>query len=205
MNLSYNSVLLDTAVAELAKLPGIGEKTALRLALHLLRKSPENAYNLGNAIIDMRRNISYCPVCHNISEGDICTICSDNRRDHDIVCVVENVKDVISIERTNEHHGVYHVLGGLISPLDGISPSELEIESLVTRVAEDEVKEVILALSPTMEGDTTNFYIYRKLEKLPVKVTTLARGVSIGNELEYTDELTLGRSILNRTPFGSQR
>lgn len=201
MNHSYNSVLLDTAVAELAKLPGIGHKTALRLALHLLRKEPETAMALGNAIIEMRKGVSYCPVCHNISEGGLCGICGDSHRDTRTVCVVENVKDVITIERTHEHHGLYHVLGGLISPLDGIAPSDLEIESLVSRVASGGVDEVILALSPTMEGDTTNFYIYRKLSDLPVKITVLARGVSIGNELEYTDELTLGRSILNRTPF----
>ncbi len=203
MNQSYNSVLLDTAVAELSKLPGIGHKTALRLALHLLRKEPETAYALGNSIIDMRKGMTYCPVCHNISEGGVCAICSNSRRDHQTVCVVENVKDVITIERTNEHHGLYHVLGGLISPLDGISPSDLEIESLVARVSQENVQEVILALSPTMEGDTTNFYIYRKLADMPVKVTMLARGLSIGNELEYTDELTLGRSILNRTLFST--
>lgn len=201
MNQSYNSVLLDTAVAELAKLPGIGHKTALRLALHLLRKEPESAYALGNAIIEMRKGVEYCPVCHNISEGGVCRICSDPRRDHSTVCVVENVKDVITIERTNEHSGLYHVLGGLISPLDGISPSDIEIDSLVERVKAGGVDEVILALSPTMEGDTTNFYIYRRLSDLPVKVTMLARGLSIGNELEYTDELTLGRSIHNRTLF----
>lgn len=203
MNESYNSNLLDTAVAELAKLPGIGHKTALRLALHLLRKDPEVAYALGNAIIDMRKNVTYCPKCHNISEDGMCSICSDKRRDHSVVCVVENIKDVITVERTHEHHGLYHVLGGLISPLDGISPSELEIDSLVERVSREEIREVILALSPTMEGDTTNFYIYRKLADLPVKVTMLARGLSIGNELEYTDELTLGRSIQNRTLFST--
>ena len=198
---SYNSTLLDNAVAELSKLPGIGEKTALRLALHLLRKDSDVAESLGNSIIQMRRNIHYCPECHNISDEGVCSICSDRRRDHSIVCVVENVKDVITVEATREHRGVYHVLGGLISPLDGISPSDIEIESLVSRVRDGGIKEVILALSPTMEGDTTNFYIYRKLADLPVKVTMLARGLSIGNELEYTDELTLGRSILNRTLF----
>lgn len=203
MNQSYNSVLLDTAVAELSKLPGIGHKTALRLALHLLRKEAETSYALGNAIIEMRKGIAYCPVCHNISEGGVCQICSNPRRDRHTICVVENVKDVITIERTHEHTGLYHVLGGLISPLDGISPADLEIDSLVRRAETENVKEVILALSPTMEGDTTNFYIYRKLADLPVKVTMLARGLSIGNELEYTDELTLGRSILNRTLFST--
>ncbi len=203
MDTSLNSSLLDAAVAELAKLPGIGRKTALRLALHLLRKEPETATALGTSIIDLRNGIRYCRICHNISESEVCPICADNHRDRETVCVVENVKDVITIEATHEHRGVYHVLGGLISPLDGVSPSDLEIDSLVTRVREENVKEVILALSPTMEGDTTSFYIYRKLSGIPVSVTVLARGLSIGNELEYTDELTLGRSILNRTPFNS--
>ncbi len=198
---TLNSSLLDSAVTELAKLPGIGRKTALRLALYLLRKEPETARALGQAIIDMREGVSYCPVCHNISEQGVCPICSDPKRDRSVVCVVENVKDVITVEATNEHHGLYHVLGGLISPLDGISPSDIEIDSLAERAAKGEIKEVILALSPTMEGDTTNFYIYRKLAGLPVKITMLARGLSIGNELEYTDELTLGRSIQNRTLF----
>lgn len=203
MDTSLNSSLLDAAVAELAKLPGIGRKTALRLALHLLRKEPETAIALGTSIIDLRNGIRYCRICHNISETDVCPICADNHRDRQTVCVVENVKDVITIEATHEHRGVYHVLGGLISPLDGVSPSDLEIDSLVSRVRDENVKEVILALSPTMEGDTTSFYIYRKLSGIPVSVTVLARGLSIGNELEYTDELTLGRSILNRTPFNS--
>ena len=156
---------------------------------------------LGNAIIEMRRGVSYCPQCHNITEEGTCSICSDSRRDRSIICVVENVKDVITIESTGEHHGLYHVLGGLISPLDGIGPGDIEIESLRKRVEGGEVKEVILALSPTMEGDTTNFYIFKKLSDTPVKITMLARGLSIGNELEYTDELTLGRSIQNRVPF----
>lgn len=204
MNESYNSVLLDTAVAELAKLPGIGQKTALRLALHLLRKDPQTAYALGNAIVDMRRGVAYCPECHNISESGKCGICSDPHRDHRTICVVENVKDVLTIERTHEHHGVYHVLGGLISPLEGVAPSDIEIDSLISRVASGGADEVILALSPTMEGDTTSFYIFRKLADYGVPVTVLARGISIGNELEYTDELTLGRSILNRLPFGTE-
>lgn len=198
---SFNSTLLENAVSELSKLPGIGRKTALRLALHLLRRDEEEAVSLGQAVIDMRRNISYCKRCHNISEEEVCPICSDSRRDDKTVCVVENVKDVITIESTHQHNGLYHVLGGLISPLDGVSPSDLEIDSLVKRVHDDNLKEVILALSPTMEGDTTNFYIFRRLSDLPVKVTMLARGLSIGNELEYTDELTLGRSIQNRILF----
>lgn len=201
MNRSLNSALLENAVAELSKLPGIGEKTALRLALHLLRQGEETAFSLGNAIIEMRKNIRYCSECHNISEEETCEICSDPKRDPSIICVVENIKDVITVESTNEFHGKYHVLGGVISPLDGISPSDLEIDSLVERVKEGKIKEVILALNPTIEGDTTNYYIFRKLAPFDVEVSLLARGLSIGNELEYTDELTLGRSILNRIPF----
>lgn len=201
MESRLNSQLLEKAVGELSKLPGVGKKTALRLALHLLRKSPEEVRSLGESIIEMRDNISYCKRCHNISESETCEICSDPRRDPKTICVVENVKDVITIEATRQHKGLYHVLGGLISPLDGVGPSDIEIESLIDRVEREEIHEVILALSPTMEGDTTNFYIYRKLEGYPVKVTMLARGLSVGNELEYTDELTLGRSIQNRIPF----
>lgn len=198
---AYNSPLLENAVAELAKLPGIGRKTALRLALHLLRQEPGAALALGEAVIKMRSEIVYCHRCHNISSAETCEICSDPRRDSRTVCVVENVKDVFTIESTHEHRGLYHVLGGLISPIEGVGPSDLEIESLVSRVAEERINEVILALSPTMEGDTTSFYIFRRLSELPVEVTMLARGVSIGNDIEYTDELTLGRSILNRVPF----
>ncbi|MBD5283870.1 MAG: recombination protein RecR [Bacteroides sp.] len=201
MNLTYNSTLLDNAVSELAKLPGIGRKTALRLALHLLRQDPAEALALGNAVIELRKNVCYCKECHNISESEICGICSDHRRDRKTVCVVESVKDVITIESTHEHHGLYHVLGGVISPIEGISPSDLEIDSLVERVERGEIEEVILALSPTIEGDTTNFYIFRKLAPTGVKLSVLARGISIGSDLEYTDELTLGRSILNRLPF----
>ncbi|MCH5228747.1 MAG: recombination protein RecR [Muribaculaceae bacterium] len=201
METRFNSQLLERAVSELSKLPGIGRKTALRLALHLLRREPGEAKELGQAIIDMREKISYCHRCHNISEETTCPICNDSRRDQSIVCVVENVKDVITIEATRQHHGLYHVLGGLISPLDGIAPSDIEIESLIERVRTEDIKEVILALSPTIEGDTTNFYIFRKLQDSPVKVTMLARGLSVGNELEYTDELTLGKSIQNRIPF----
>lgn len=201
METHLNSQLLEKAVAELSKLPGIGRKTALRLALHILRKDKEEAHSLGEALINMRDHISYCKRCHNISENEVCELCSDPRRDPKTICVVENIKDVITIEATHQHRGLYHVLGGLISPLDGIGPSELEIESLVKRVEDEKVEEVILALSPTLEGDTTNFYIYRKLSELPVEVTMLARGLSVGNELEYTDELTLGKSIQNRVPF----
>ena len=200
---SFNSSLLENAVGELSKLPGIGRKTALRLALHLLRRDENEAVALGESIINMRRNICYCSRCHNISEQELCPICSDTRRDPAVVCVVENVKDVITVEATRQHSGLYHVLGGVISPLDDISPADLEIDSLVRRVTEENLREVILALSPTIEGDTTNFYIYRKLADLPVQVTMLARGLSIGNELEYTDELTLGKSIQNRILFSS--
>lgn len=201
MDNNFNSPLLDNAVAELAKLPGIGQKTALRLALHLLRQNKKVSHDLGTSIISMRDNIQYCKVCHNISENEICPICANSRRNDEIICVVENVKDVLTIESTRVHHGKYHVLGGLISPLEGVSPSDLEIESLVNRVKDGNITEVILALSPTMEGDTTNYYIYRKLEQFPVRITMLARGLSIGNELEYADELTLGRSIEKRTLF----
>ena len=198
MNNSYNSQLLENAVNELSKLPGIGHKTALRLALHLLRQDENIAIALGESIIKMRKEIGYCHKCHNISETELCSVCADKRRDNKTVCVVENVKDVLTIESTHEHRGLYHVLGGLISPMDGIGPDDIEINSLVERVANDEIN---LALSPTMEGDTTNFYIFRRLAEYPVKITMLARGVSIGNELEYTDELTLGRSIQNRILF----
>ncbi len=201
MNQSYNSSLLDNAVDELAKLPGVGRKTALRLALHLLRQEKDEVNALGNALIELRNNITYCKRCHNISEEEVCALCSDKSRDSSIICVVENIKDVIAVEATHEFRGLYHVLGGLIAPLDGVGPSDLEIDSLVERVKEENVQEIILALSPTVEGDTTNFYIYRRMEGLPVEVSVLARGISIGNELEYTDELTLGRSLLNRVPF----
>lgn len=202
MDQKFASPLLENAVTELSRLPGIGRKTALRLALHLLRRDPSEARRLGMAVIDMREGIRYCRVCHNISQDEVCPICASATRDARTVCVVENVKDVMSIENTGEFHGRYHVLGGLISPIDGIGPDALEIASLVERVQAGGVDEVILALSATMEGDTTNFYIYRRLSAFPdVRITQLARGVSVGNEIEYTDEITLGRSLLNRTPF----
>jgi len=202
MEQKFASALLENAVTELSRLPGIGRKTALRLALYLLRREPREASALGRAIIDMREGIRYCRVCHNISQDDVCPICASAARDARTVCVVENVKDVMSIENTGEYRGLYHVLGGLISPIDGIGPDVLEIDSLVKRVAAGGIDEVILALSATMEGDTTNFYIYRRLSPYPgLRVTQLARGVSVGNEIEYTDEITLGRSLLNRTPF----
>ncbi len=203
MEQEYASSLLENTVTELSRLPGIGRKTALRLALHLLRREPDEARALGEAIIKMRDEITYCKSCHNISETELCPVCSDIRRDHSTVCVVESVKDVICFERTRQFSGVYHVLGGLISPLDGIGPDQLEIDSLVERVSAGDINEVILALSATMEGDTTNFYIFRRLGTLPVRITQLARGVSVGNEIEYTDEVTLGRSLLNRTDFAN--
>ena len=202
MTQQYPSRLLESAVQEFSKLPGIGRKTALRLVLYLLKRDPAEAQQFGEAIIKLRNEIQYCHTCHNISETDTCPICANPNRDPSIVCVVENVKDVMSIENTHQHHGLYHVLGGLISPMDGIGPQDIEIDSLVQRVAQGGISEVILALSATMEGDTTNFYIFRRLAPYPdVKITMLARGVSVGNEIEYTDELTLGRSILNRTLF----
>ena len=201
MEQEYASTLLETAVNELSRLPGIGRKTALRLALHILRQDEKYGIELGEAIINLRNGIRYCTTCHNISETDTCPICSNPSRDASTVCVVESVKDVMSFENTRQFNGLYHVLGGVISPMDGIGPDQLEIESLVERVANGGVKEVILALSATMEGETTNFYIYRRLGTLPVKTTQLARGVSVGNEIEYTDEITLGRSLLNRTLF----
>lgn len=197
----YSSALLEKAVGEFSKLPGIGRKTALRLVLFMLRQGDSDVDQFVNAVSKMKRGVKYCRVCHNISDTDVCPICSDSRRDASTICVVENVQDVLAVENTQQFHGLYHVLGGIISPMDGIGPADLEIESLVNRVAEGGVKEVILALSSTMEGDTTNFYISRKLADYPVKLSVIARGISVGDELEYTDEVTLGRSILNRTPF----
>lgn len=198
----FASSLLEQAVTELSRLPGVGRKTALRLALHILRRDESEGVALGQAIIDMRKGIRYCRVCHNISEDDVCAVCSDPRRDSSTVCVVENVNDVMIIERTGQYRGLYHVLGGVISPMDGIGPDQLTIDSLVERVAAGGVSEVILALGATMEGDTTNFYIFRKLAPFAdVKITQLARGVAVGNDLEYTDEITLGRSLLQRTLF----
>ena len=201
MNRPYPSALLEKAVNEFSKLPGIGRKTALRLVLYLLRQEDLHVEGFAEAITTFKKEVKYCTSCHNISDSSVCNICADTSRDPSVVCVVENIKDVMAIENTVQYKGQYHVLGGIISPIDGIGPSDVEIASLINRVTEKEVKEVILALSATMEGDTTNFYIYRKLEPLNIKVSIIARGVSVGNELEYTDEVTLGRSILNRTPF----
>ncbi|HIT83524.1 MAG TPA: recombination protein RecR [Candidatus Avibacteroides faecavium] len=195
------SARLERAVEELSKLPGIGGRTAMRLALFLLKQDDAFVASFVSAISDMKKNVKYCKVCNNISDTDICSICSDKGRDGALICVVENIKDVMSIEATMQYNGLYHVLGGLISPMDGIGPSDIAIDSLVARVSAGGVNEVILALSPTMEGDTTNFFIYRKLSPLGVKVTALSRGLSVGDELEYTDEVTLGRSIINRVNF----
>lgn len=202
MQQEYASTLLENAVTELSRLPGIGRKTALRLALHILRSDEKTGVALGESIINMRRGIRYCRMCHNISETDLCPVCSSPSRDSSTVCVVESVKDVMIFENTGQFDGVYHVLGGVISPMDGIGPEQLEISSLVERVSEGNIKEVILALSATMEGETTNFYIFRKLAQFAdLKITQLARGVAVGNELEYIDEITLGRSLVNRTLF----
>jgi len=197
----YPSVLLENAVNEFAKLPGIGRKTALRLALHALKRNPEEVESFGTAIIQLRREIQYCNLCHNICESDLCAICADPSRDASLVCVVENIKEVMAIENTAQFRGLYHVLGGIISPMDGIGPNDLQIDSLVERAKSGTVKEIILALSTTMEGDTTNFYIYRKLNGLDLKISIIARGISIGDEIEYADEITLGRSIQNRVDF----
>lgn len=201
MNGQFPSALLEKAVSEFTKLPGIGRKTALRLVLYLLRQNTATVEAFGNAIITLKHEVKYCKVCHNISDMEVCRICSNPNRDRSTVCVVENIQDVMAIEATQQFKGLYHVLGGVISPMDGIGPGDLQINSLIERVQEGNIKEVILALSTTMEGDTTNFYIYRKLENAGIKLSIIARGVSIGDELEYTDEVTLGRSIVNRTPF----
>ncbi len=197
----YPSALLENAVNEFSKLPGIGRKTALRLVLYILRQDPSLAENLGEAVVRLRKEVKYCHVCHNISDSETCSLCSDSSRDTSTVCVVENIREVMAVENTRQFRGMYHVLGGIISPMDGIGPSDLQIESLVQRVASGQVKEVILALSATMEGDTTNAYIFRHLAPYNIKISVIARGVSIGDELEYADEITLGRSIINRTLY----
>ena len=197
----YSSQLLERAVESFSQLPGVGRKTALRLVLHLLRQPLEDVDSFTDAVTRVRHDVKYCKVCHNISDTDICSICSDPRREGSVVCVVENIQDVMAIEKTQQYNGLYHVLGGIISPMDGIGPNDIEISSLVERVKTGKIKEVILALSSTMEGDTTNFFISRKLADFDVAISVIARGISVGDELEYTDEVTLGRSIINRTPF----
>ena len=198
---NFPSRLLEDAVNEMASLPGIGKKTALRLVLHLLKRESHEVRQFANAFTTLHSDIKYCQSCHNVSDAEICEICSDTRRDGETICVVEDIRDVMALENTQQYRGLYHVLGGIISPMDGIGPSDLEIDSLVNRVAQGNIKEIIMALSATMEGDTTNFYLFRKLKDFPIKVSTLARGVAVGDELEYADEVTLGRSILHRTPF----
>ncbi len=201
MEHQYPSHLLEKAVGEFSRLPGIGRKTALRLVLHLLRQDKADVERFAETVADMRRNVKFCTVCHNVSDTDVCPICSNPRRDKTTVCVVENVQDVMAVENTQQFNGLYHVLGGVISPMDGMGPGDIEIDSLVNRVAAGGVGEVILALSPTMEGDTTNFYISRKLAPYDVRLSVIARGIAVGDELEYADEVTLGRSLINRTPF----
>ncbi len=198
---TYPSKLFEEAVNEFSRLPGIGRKSALRMVLHLLKFSKEDVNRFGEALINLRQQISYCKSCHNISETEICNICNDHRRDSEVVCVVEDIRDVMAIENTSQFKGMYHVLGGIISPMDGIGPSQLTIESLINKVEQQKFREVIFALSTTMEGDTTLFYIFKKLKPFAIQITTLARGVAIGGELEYADEVTLGRSIVNRVPY----
>ena len=201
MSEQYPSQLLEKAVNEFSKLPGIGRKTAMRLVLHLLRQDDATVDAFGNSIMTLKHEVKYCHVCHNISDTETCNICANPLRDSSSVCVVESIRDVMAIEATQQYRGLYHVLGGVISPMESIGPNDMEIQSLIDRVKAGGVKEVILALSTTMEGDTTNFFIYRKLKDEPVKISVLARGVSVGDELQYTDEVTLGRSIINRTPY----
>lgn len=201
--MNFPSKLIEEAVNEFAKLPGIGRRTALRLVLHLLKEDTASVAAFGNAFIKMRNEITYCNQCHNISDREICEICASPSRDHSTICVVEDIRDVMAIENTQQFKGVYHILGGIISPMDGIGPDDLNIETLVSKVANNEIKEVILALSTTMEGDTTNFYLFKKLAGFGIIISTIARGMAIGDELEYVDDITLGRSIINRTRFES--
>lgn len=199
---AYSSKLLENAVNELSRLPGIGKKTALRLVLHLLKKDTQISLSLGNAIIQLRNEIRFCSVCHNVSDNDMCEICLNPKRNPSLICVVEDIRDVMAIENTGQFNGLYHVLGGIISPMDGIGPTDLNIEALIRRVEHGNVLEVVMALSTTIEGDTTNYFLYKKLKAFPnLEVTAIARGISIGDELEYADEITLGRSILNRMPY----
>ncbi|WP_242922501.1 recombination mediator RecR [Pontibacter liquoris] len=200
--MNFPSKLIENAVEELAKLPGIGRKTALRLALHLLKEESEESFSLAEALVKMRTEVKHCKECHNISDTEICNICANPLRDRSLLCVVSDIRDVIAIENTSQYKGLYHVLGGVISPLEGVGPSDLHIDSLLERLPASEVKEVLLAISPTMEGDTTAFYLTRKLRDSAVRITTIARGVPVGGELEYTDEITLGRSIVERTAYG---
>ena len=199
----YSSKLLERAVTELSRLPGIGKRTALRLALHLLKENETNVKNLADALVEMRQNIRFCKRCNNISDTEVCEICSNPRRDENTVCIVEDTRDVLAIENTAQYNGLYHVLGGIINPIEGIGANDLSISQLLKRFSEEDIKEVIFALPATVEGDTTSFYLYKLMRPFNIKITAIARGVAVGNELEYTDEITLGRSILNRLPFKS--
>ncbi len=201
---NYSSALLQSAVEELSRLPGIGKKTALRLALHLLKQPVEISNNLGNALVSLRNNIKFCKECNNISDSDICEICGSPKRDHATICVVEDIRDMLAIENTNQFRGVYHVLGGIISPVDGIGPSDLNIDKLIKRVAEKNIAEVIMALPATVEGDTTNYYLYKVLHPYNIQISIIARGIPVGDELDYTDEITLGRSLIMRHPYTQQ-
>jgi len=201
--MEFSSKLLENAVSEMARLPGIGKRNALRLALHLLRQPTEQSQQLASSLLKMRENINFCANCHNISDTQLCEICANPRRDAQLVCVVEDIRDVMAIENTSQYRGQYHVLGGKISPMDGVAPGDLAIPSLVEKIKMGNIKELIFALSPTMEGDTTNFYIYKQVEPYNIAITTIARGIAVGDELEYADEVTLGRSILHRIPFES--
>jgi recombination protein RecR len=199
--MNFSSKLLENAVAEFAKLPGVGQKTALRLVLHLLNQDPAEVERFSQAMTKLRNEIQFCRLCHNISDQPVCEICSSTRRDHTTICVVEDTRDVMAIQNTDQYNGVYHVLGGLISPMDGIGPSDLQVDSLVERMKQNEVKEVIFALSATMEGDTTIFYLHKRLKDFNINISTIARGIAFGGELEYVDEVTLGRSIVTRVPY----
>jgi len=199
--MNFSSKHIEDTINEFAKLPGVGRKTATRYVLHMLKQDTKEIESFVNAIVNLKNKLKYCSLCNNISDKEICNICSNHNRDKSLICVVEDIRDVMAIESTQQYKGVFHVLGGIISPLDGIGPSDLTIESLVKRISEREIKEVIMALSTTMEGDTTNFYIYKRLKEFNVMLSTIARGISIGDELEYTDEITLGRSITNRIPY----
>jgi recombination protein RecR len=203
--MQFSSTLLESAVGEFAKLPGIGKKTALRLVLHLLKMEAGNVQGFGETLIRMRQEIKFCQRCHNVSDGDICSICANSLRKQELICVVESLREVIAIESTQQYSGTYHVLGGIISPLDGVGPDQLNIETLVNRVKKEHTQELIFALNPNIQGDTTIYYIQKKLQDLPVRVTTIARGIAFGGELEYADEMTLARSITNRQPVGSYR
>jgi recombination protein RecR len=199
--MNFSSKLLEDAVAEFAKLPGVGQKTALRLVLHLLGREKEEVARFSTAVNRLRNEIQFCSTCHNISDSAVCEICSSKKRDHSLVCVVEDTRDVMAIENTNQYNGVYHVLGGLISPMDGVGPSDLQVDTLIERLKDGEVKEIIFALSATMEGDTTIFYLHKRLKQFDINISTIARGIAFGGELEYVDEITLGRSIVTRVPY----